>query len=69
MTVFTDPDTVYWISFVLITKAQTAHEFPLPRSACPLRLMRNSSLFASRRRTCSRRLSPALPDQRFLRYA
>ena len=23
MTVFTDPDTVYWISFVLITKAQT----------------------------------------------
>jgi hypothetical protein len=50
--------TVYWIRLVLITTAQTAQALPLPRSACALLRMRRSSLLASRRRTCSRRLSP-----------
>jgi hypothetical protein len=49
-----DPDTAYWITLVLITNAQTAHAFPIPRSGRPLRLTKNSSLFASRRRTCAK---------------
>lgn len=52
------PRTAYSTPLVSITKAQTAQAFPLAGSARPLRLMRNNSLVASRRRTCSRRLSP-----------